>query len=44
MMKADGDPTAFFTRPIAGTLGVLTLMIWAVMAWRTLRGSSKAQS
>jgi len=37
MMKADGDPAAFFTRPIAGTLGVLTLAIWAVIVWRALR-------
>ena len=37
MMKADGDPTAFFTRPIAGTLGVMTVLIWLVMAWRVLR-------
>jgi TctA family transporter len=39
MMKADGDPSAFFTRPIAGTLGVVTLAVWAVIAWRALRGS-----
>jgi TctA family transporter len=37
MMKADGDPTVFFTRPIAGTLGVLTVLMWVVMAWRVLR-------
>ncbi len=28
MIKADGDLTAFFTRPIAATLGVLTLAVW----------------
>jgi hypothetical protein len=27
----------FFTRPIAGTLGVLTVLMWVVMAWRVLR-------
>ncbi|MFM7533811.1 MAG: tripartite tricarboxylate transporter permease [Rubrivivax sp.] len=37
MMKADGDPSVFFTRPIAGTLGVLTLAVWAVIGWRALR-------
>ena len=28
MIKADGDPVAFFSRPIAGTLGGITLAIW----------------
>jgi putative tricarboxylic transport membrane protein len=42
MMKADGDPTVFFTRPIAGTLGALTLLVWLVMAWRALAGMRKA--
>ena len=41
MMKADGDPTVFFTRPIAGTLGVLTLLVWGVMAWRALSGARR---
>ncbi|MFM8767730.1 MAG: tripartite tricarboxylate transporter permease [Rubrivivax sp.] len=41
MMKADGDPTVFFTRPIAGTLGVLTLLVWGVMAWRALSGTRR---
>ena len=41
MMKADGDPTAFFTRPIAGTLGALTLLVWLIMAWRALSGARK---
>ena len=39
MMKADGDPSAFFTRPIAGTLGAVTLAVWAVIGWRALRES-----
>ena len=43
MMKADGDPTVFFTRPIAGTLGVLTVLMWLVMAWRVLRKRPAAQ-
>jgi TctA family transporter len=29
LIKADGNLIAFFQRPIAGTLGALTLMIWA---------------
>lgn len=28
MLKSDGDLTAFFTRPIAGVLGGLTIMVW----------------
>ncbi|MGR3199091.1 MAG: tripartite tricarboxylate transporter permease [Paracoccus sp. (in: a-proteobacteria)] len=28
MLKSDGDLTAFFTRPIAGVLGVLTILVW----------------
>ena len=37
MMKSDGDFVAFFTRPIAGTLGAITLLVWAVIAVRALR-------
>jgi putative tricarboxylic transport membrane protein len=33
LIKADGRFLAFFERPIAGTLGVLTLLIWAWSAW-----------
>ncbi len=28
MIKSDGDPLAFFERPIAATLGAVTLLIW----------------
>jgi TctA family transporter len=28
MIKSEGDPTAFFGRPVAATLGVLTLLVW----------------
>ncbi len=42
MIKADGDLSAFFGRPIAAGLGVVTLLVWfisAVLAWRRrLRG------
>jgi TctA family transporter len=38
MIKADGDPFVFFTRPIAGALAAATLLIlaWPVFAalWR----------
>lgn len=42
MIKSDGDPTVFFSRPIAGGLAVATIVIllWPVGAWllATLRG------
>ncbi|MBI5277083.1 MAG: tripartite tricarboxylate transporter permease [Burkholderiales bacterium] len=28
MIKSDGDPTAFFARPIAAALGVTTILVW----------------
>jgi TctA family transporter len=34
MIKSDGSFLAFFGRPIAGVLGVVTLAVWAGMAWR----------
>lgn len=37
MIKADGDFQVFFSRPIAGTLGVLTVGIWLWMAVAALR-------
>ncbi|MFN2644886.1 MAG: tripartite tricarboxylate transporter permease [Burkholderiales bacterium] len=36
MIKADGRPAAFFERPIAGALGVLTLAVFAVPLVRRL--------
>jgi len=38
LVKADGQVLVFFERPIAGALGVLTLLIWlwpALRAWRS---------
>ena len=34
MIKADGDPSAFFTRPIAGGLAAATalILLWPVLA------------
>jgi len=32
MMKADGNLLAFFDRPIAATLGVITISIWVLVA------------
>jgi putative tricarboxylic transport membrane protein len=37
MIKADGSLLAFFHRPIAGTLGVLTALLWIFMMWQTMR-------
>ncbi|HEY7607997.1 MAG TPA: tripartite tricarboxylate transporter permease [Alphaproteobacteria bacterium] len=34
MIKSDGSFLAFFARPIAGVLGVATILVWAGMAWR----------
>jgi TctA family transporter len=28
MIKSDGDLRAFFERPVAASLGVLTLLVW----------------
>ena len=39
MTKAVAATGAFFTRPIAGTLGVLTLAVWAAVARQALRAS-----
>lgn len=41
MIKADGDFLVFFTRPIAGTLGALTILVWG---WMLLRGARDAWS
>ena len=37
LVKADGQFLAFFERPIAGALGVLTMLIWLVPLWRRAR-------
>ena len=41
MIKADGSLSGFFSRPIAATLGVITILLWmtpALMAlWRRVR-------
>jgi putative tricarboxylic transport membrane protein len=37
MIKSDGSLIGFFSRPIAATLGAMTLALWAVMLWR-MRG------
>lgn len=39
MIKADGAFLHFFERPIAGSLGVVTLLIWGVMFWRAVKHS-----
>jgi putative tricarboxylic transport membrane protein len=40
MIKSDRAFLAFFERPIAGVLGVLTLLIWAAMLWRGMSRST----
>jgi putative tricarboxylic transport membrane protein len=34
LVKADGNFLAFFERPIAGALGLLTLLVWTLPLWR----------
>ncbi len=41
MIKADGDFMVFFTRPIAGVLGALTLGVWGWMLLSALRAPGK---
>jgi hypothetical protein len=42
MIKSDGAFLVFFQRPIAGVLGVLTLVVWAGMAWHSWRARQAA--
>ncbi|HWA12228.1 MAG TPA: tripartite tricarboxylate transporter permease [Burkholderiales bacterium] len=41
IIKADGDWTMFFSRPIAGTLGAMTVLVWllpaAIALWKRTR-------
>jgi putative tricarboxylic transport membrane protein len=37
MIKSDGSFLGFFQRPIAGALGAITLLVWALMAWQGVR-------
>jgi len=34
MIKSDGSLIGFFNRPIAATLGAMTLLLWAFMLWK----------
>lgn len=40
MIKADGSLLFFFQRPIAACLGVVTVLIWAAMIWRSFKPKS----
>lgn len=48
MIKADGNFGAFFERPIAGTLGVATILVWLsplfVRWWRSRTAAAQPQS
>ncbi|WP_417259935.1 tripartite tricarboxylate transporter permease [Celeribacter sp.] len=44
VIKADGNLLEFFARPIAGTLGTITLLIWALMIVLSLRQSFKKRT
>ena len=43
MIKSDGSFLTFFARPIAGVLGVCTVVIWGVMLWRMLPFGKRTQ-
>lgn len=44
MIKADGAFIMFFERPIAATLGVMTVLIWSAMLWRGIKGKPASLS
>jgi TctA family transporter len=44
MIKAEGNLLAFFERPIAATLGVVTIAIWLFVVVGALRGRRRARS
>jgi putative tricarboxylic transport membrane protein len=43
MIKSDGAFLGFFERPIAGVLGVVTILIWAFMLWRGMKKPALAE-
>lgn len=43
MIKSDGAFLGFFQRPIAGVLGVTTIVLWAFMLWRGLKKPALAE-
>jgi TctA family transporter len=42
LIKSDGDPLAFFSRPIAATLGVITFVIWLSPLFTRMRRTKPA--
>jgi TctA family transporter len=36
MIKAEGNLLAFFERPIAAVLGIVTFLVWGCTLWRAL--------
>ena len=44
MIKSDGNLLAFVSRPIAGALGLLTLLIWFLPLGRSLLAARRARS
>lgn len=44
VIKADGNLLEFFARPIAGTLGTITLLVWVLMIVLSLRQSFKTRT
>lgn len=44
MIRSAGDFLAFFSRPIAATLGVLTILTWGFMLYRGVLGGRRDQA
>jgi len=44
MIKSDGSLLAFFTRPIAATLGVVTIAVWGFMLWRSWSATAQKRA
>lgn len=47
LVKADGNPLVFFSRPIAGVLGVVVILLWMLpllQIWRRRAGGRRTQA
>ncbi len=44
IIKSDGQALEFFARPIGGTLGVVTLLVWVALAIVSLRKARRPQT
>jgi putative tricarboxylic transport membrane protein len=44
MIKSDGNFLEFFSRPIAASLGVLTIAVWVYPIMTSLKGNITSQN